>query len=229
MGRASVADASHQHGHVGTLAAPVRVQFVEDEELQPLGGSHESPLVDTRDDELSHHVVGQKDVRWALDDVSPDLGLVLPRVALEGHRRSSSWEADLQELPQLVLLAVGQCVHRVDNDGFDAIAAALAEHAVHNGDDVGEALARAGARSDHVVVAAGGGFNRFGLVAVQSQRPHQGIRVRLDAKDLAARRLENPLVDQGVDSASGLKARVERDPRFRPEHPPIELGADKGV
>jgi DNA-binding SARP family transcriptional activator len=117
-------------------------------------------------DELSHHVVGKQDVGRVLDDFAPVLGIVLPRVTPEGDKLSSGGKADLKELAQLVLLAVGQRVHRVDDHGLDAVAAALAEHPVHDGDDVGEALPRAGAGGDDVVVAAGGSFDGLGLVAV---------------------------------------------------------------
>ena len=48
--------------------------------------------------------------------------------------------------------------------------ALVAQHPVDDGDDVGEALPRAGARGHHVVVAAGGGLDGLALVAVQSER-----------------------------------------------------------
>ena len=39
-GRASVADPAHEHRHVRSLAAPVRVQFVEHQKSHPLGSAH---------------------------------------------------------------------------------------------------------------------------------------------------------------------------------------------
>ena len=61
-----LADAAHQQRDVGALAAPIRVQLVEDQEAQALRRRDEALLVRPREEQLEHHVVGEQDVgrRW---------------------------------------------------------------------------------------------------------------------------------------------------------------------
>ena len=85
--RAGVLDPADQHRHVRTLPAPVGVQLVEDEELQPLGHPDQRPpVIGPGEHQLQHHVVGQQDVRRVRADTVPVLLVLLPGVALERHR-----------------------------------------------------------------------------------------------------------------------------------------------
>src|SRR5690606_29788830 len=118
----ALADAPDEHGHVGALPTAVRVQLVEDEEPEPLGGLHELALLGPREDELEHHVVRKQDIWRVLDDGQLLLERLLARVPLERHRRTL--EAGLEELLELALLAVREGVHRVDDDRLQAIPAA---------------------------------------------------------------------------------------------------------
>src|SRR5438477_629931 len=68
-------------------------------------------------------------------------------------------------------VTVGQRVHRVDDDGPDTLAGAAAEDVVDDGGDVGQALARAGAGGEDVVVAPAGRADGLLLVPVEAQRP----------------------------------------------------------
>ena len=167
---AGVADPPYEQGDVGALAAAIGVQLVEHEELQPLGGVNEPlALLGPGEDQLEHHVVGEQDVRRVAQDPLALLPLLLAGVAREGHRLLAVPVTEGQELLQLTALAVGQRVHGVDDDCLHAGSARLAEYAVHDGDDVGERLARAGAGGEHVALAAGGHLDGVTLVPVKGE------------------------------------------------------------
>ena len=140
---------SNEHGHVGTLSAPVRVQFVQDEEAKALRRSHELlfVLTETREHEFKHYVVSQENVGWILDDLSSPLGTLLARVPGERDGRLTLRIAAVEELLQFTELGVREGVHRVDDDGLDSPAAAATHYVVHDGDDVGERLPGSGAGS----------------------------------------------------------------------------------
>jgi hypothetical protein len=59
----------HQHRHVGTLASPVGVEFVEHQEVQVLGGGDERSLLRPGEDQLEHDIIRQEDVRRLRDDL----------------------------------------------------------------------------------------------------------------------------------------------------------------
>ncbi len=65
--------------------------------------------------------------------------LLLAGIALEGDRRFVIRETQAEELAQLAHLAVGQGVHGIDDDRFDTLAR-IAQHVIHDGDDVGQDL-----------------------------------------------------------------------------------------
>ena len=101
-----------------------------------------------------------------LQDPLPLLVALLACVPVKRHRRRTTI-AVLQELAQLLQLAIRERVHRVHDDRPDTLAATLPQHAVHDWHDVGERLARPGARGQHVRSAGTGGADSLGLVAVQ--------------------------------------------------------------
>ena len=165
-----VLDAPHKQRDVGSLAPAVGVELVEHEKTEVVGLADELLLVDAREEELEHDVVGQEDVGRAGDDLLALLGRLLPGVDGEGHGGLAIGVAVAEELPQLADLGVGERVHRVDDDGLDAFAFAVPQDIVHDGDDVGEALSGTGARSQKKAVAGPGGLDGIELVAVQAQQ-----------------------------------------------------------
>ncbi len=117
VGLALVAQAADQHRHVRALPAAVGVQLVQRQEPQPLRGPNQLvALVRTRQHQVEHHVVRQQDVRRVREDPAPLVRALLAGVAGERDRLAALGIAELQELPQLLDLGVGQRVHRVDDD-----------------------------------------------------------------------------------------------------------------
>ena len=145
-----VAAAADQHRHVGPLAAPIGVQLVEHEEPEPLGRSHELAVLDAGEYQLQHHVIRQKHVRRVVAELFSRLTSFLSRVAGEPHRRLTLRIGCVDELSELLVLAVGEGVHRVDDDRLDAAPGAAAQHAVNDRHDVAKALAGTGAGRQHV-------------------------------------------------------------------------------
>ena len=145
-----VAAAADQHRHVGPLAAPIGVQLVEHEEPEPLRRSHQLAVLDAGEHQLEHHVIRQEHVRRVVAELFSRLTSFLSRVAGEPHRRLTLWIGRVDELSELLVLAVGEGVHRVDDDRLDAAPGAAAQHAVHDRHDVAKALAGTGAGRQHV-------------------------------------------------------------------------------
>ena len=94
---------------------------------------------------------------------------LLPGVPLERHLRV----AGAQELLQLAELAVGQGVHRVDDDRLDARLVGACglgfEDLVDDRDDVRQALAGAGAGREDVALAGACGLDGLLLVLVKAK------------------------------------------------------------
>ena len=223
-----VAAAADEHRDVGPLAAPIGVQLVEDEEPEALGGPHQCAVLAAREQQLQHHVVGQEDVRRIVANGLAGGASFLPRVAREAHRRLAFRVALAEELPQLLVLAVGQSVHGVDDDGPDPLAGPAAKHVVHDRHDVGEALAGAGAGGQHAGPALGRLEDRLALVPVQVERSAPVVRVGFaDPEDARAFLVEDPFRDQIVDRAAGAERRVQLEERLRPEAFGIEDVVDE--
>src|SRR5262249_44337599 len=123
-----------------------------------------------RQDQLQHHIVGQQDVRRVLEDSPTFFFTFLTGVSGESDRPPAIRVAVAEELAQLVELAVRQRVHRVDYEGTNPLPRALPQDVIDGGNDVREALARAGARGEGVIVAAAGSADGLLLVAVEAQR-----------------------------------------------------------
>jgi hypothetical protein len=196
------------------------VKLVEHQEAQPGGLLEQRRVVRPRQDQLQHHVVGEQDVWRARDDLGA-LGLVLlAGVAAERHRRTG------EVLLQLTELAVGQRVHRVDDDRLDAGRPRRAQHVVDDRHDVREALARAGAGGQHVAGAAAGRAEALDLVAVEAHgtgRDTIGPAVR---KDVAAGGVQLTGGDQLVERVARLEGRADLQQRLRPQPPAFELSVD---
>ena len=191
----AVAEPADEQGHVRALAAPVGVQLVQDQEPQALGGLDQSPVPGTGEHKLEHHVVGQQDVGRIRDDPGPVVRGLLPGVTLERHRRALGI-AHLEELLQLPELAVGQGVHRVDDDRLDPRPVGPrglgCQDPVNDRDDVGQALPGPGPGGQHVAAAGASRLDGLALMLVQPQ--HRAVRVVvLEPEDPLALRLEQSL------------------------------------
>ena len=233
LGLAGVLDPPDEQRHVRALAAPVGVHLVEDEELKAAGHPDQRPaVVGAGEHQLKHHVVGEQDVRRVgADPVPVGLGF-LAGVAGEGDRLVIGAVPVAQVLLQLPELAVGQGVHRVDDDrpdpGLPVARLAGAQHAVHDRHDVGQRLAGACAGGEHVAVAAARGADGVPLVPVEADRaPVAGGRgvALAGLEDVRALRVQPALGDQVGDRAAVGEERVERQPRVRP----LGLGVQVGV
>ena len=225
-----VAATANELRHVRALAPAIGMQLVEDEELEALGGSHQLAVLASREQKLQHYVVGEKDVRRVGPDGVASVAILLPGEALEANQALAFRVAPVDELPEPLILAVGEGVHRVEDNGLDAAAGAVAEHVVHDRHDLGEALSGAGAGAGRQYVRAA--FLRLadcvGLVLVQEELPAAVVGLGLaDPEDPRALRVENALVDQVIDCAAGPERRVELKERFRPEALGVENSVDE--
>ena len=117
-----IPDASDEHGDIRSLAPPVGMKLVEDEELESACRLHQRPIVGPGRDEIEHDVVGQQDIGRVRLDLVAFLVRLLAGVAGKGDWASAVGVAVFEELLQLAHLAVGERVHGVDDDRLDAIA-----------------------------------------------------------------------------------------------------------
>ena len=112
-----LANPAHQQGHVGTLAATVGMELIKHQKTQTLR-IRDHLLVDgvlPCQQQLQHHEVGQQDIgRVGFHDLAL-FRAFLSREAAKGH--SPGARVCAQELLEFFELAVGQRVHRVDDDG----------------------------------------------------------------------------------------------------------------
>jgi hypothetical protein len=156
LGAKPLAYAANEQGYVGTLAPPVSVQLVEDEETQPHAVFHDAPvqIILPGHEQFEHHEVGQEDIRRVVRNAVSLLGVLLARVSGECHRTRARDIAD--ELVELFELRVRQGVHGVDDDGTRAglaAAALLREDMMNDGDEEAQRLAGARARGDDIALA----------------------------------------------------------------------------
>ena len=175
-----VTAAANQYRDVGPLSPPVGVQLVEYEELQPLRSSHKLPIFASSEQQLEHHVVGEKDVRRLSPESHPATG-PFPARCIVRNRTSdlSSGKPLVDELAQFFVLTVGESVHWIDDDCLNSPARAISKHMVHNRNDVGETLSRTSASREDTGLAFVDFPDRFALVLVQekllSNRIHIGF------------------------------------------------------
>jgi hypothetical protein len=146
------------------------VEFVEYQEVEVLGGGDEGSFLRPGEDQLEHDIIRQQDVWRVRDDLSFLLARFLPGITREGYRPLPIWIAMTQELLQFALLAVGEGVHRVHDDSLDTTARSTAEDVIHDGDNVGQTLARARTGRQDIVMAGTGDLDCICLVFVEAQR-----------------------------------------------------------
>ena len=236
FGAGRLADAAHQHRHIRALAAPVGVELVQHQETHLRHRLDEVAVDVSGQDVLGHHIVGQQDVRRVL---TKPLALVLVLLAGEQRERHrllprrpvSGLGPVVEELGQLLALAVGQGVHRVQDQRLDAFAGAGSQHMVHDRHDVGQALARTRARGQHVASPPSRRVDRLGLVTMQRHRLAHRVLLRLaGAEDRTRQRIQTPSLHQLVNGRARLERRVQPHTRMRPQQPTRErslhLGAD---
>ena len=220
--------APDQEGHIGALAPAVGVQLVEDQEPQPLRRSHQFAVLGAREQQLQHHVVGEQDVRRVAADRLTGLALLLAGVAGEAYRGAIR-VAEVQELGEFFLLAVGQGIHRVDHNGLDAPTRPVAQHMVHDGDYVGQALPGPGAAGQDIGLALLGLEDRLALVGVELEGLAGEVRNGLvEPEDAGALRMERALADQIVNRAAWQEGGVELEHRLGPEGASVQLGLHLG-
>ncbi len=201
------------------------MQFVENEKAQALCGADQIPALCWPGEQVfEHHVVREQDVRLAGEDAGTLFLVFLAGVALEGDLSAPPGQPPMQVTGELLQLAVGQRVHRVDDDRLDPTGRRIAQDRVDDRHHVGEALARAGSGGEHIATAIASGLDGFPLVLVEGDRPRAGVvLVRLGTEELLAGRVEHALRDQLGDGAATGEARVEGDPRIWPAHPCFPL------
>jgi len=135
---------------------------------------------------------------------------LLPGITIEGHWRALGI-ANLEELLQLPQLAVGQGVHRVDDDRLDprpVCSGRLGRRdPVNDRDDVRKALP--GPRPGRQHIAAPGARRLDGLTLMLVQPEHRAVGVVvLEPENPLALRLEQPFSDQVGDRTAGGFAMV---------------------
>ena len=174
LGLEPLTDTAHQQRHVGTLAATVCMEFVEDEEPKARAVA-DDPAVDLLlacHEELEHHEVGEENVRRLVGNPLPFVLVLLSRVAGERDRPASRHLAD--ELVELLHLGVGERVHRVDDDGARARLPGrppCVQHVTDDGDEEAERLPGPRAGRHHEALTRCGKRDGLLLVLVESQRP----------------------------------------------------------
>ena len=217
--------ASDEQRDIGALPAPIGVELIEDQKPEPAGGSHQLAILAARQQELQHHVVGEKDVRRIGPDLSP-LGLpLLPGVTREAHRRFAV--ARREELGELLVLAVRQGVHGIDDNRLYSVPRPAPQHMIDDGNDIRQALAGTGAAGQDIRLSRPGLADGLRLVRIERELPAGGVGVRLvQPEDPGALFMEHPFRDQIVDRSPGFEGRVQLKERFRPEGAGVELRID---
>ena len=101
-------DPAHQHRHIRTLPAPVGVELIEDQELQPLRRTDHLLIlrVLARKDIFQHHIVREQDIRGAVLDHLLFCRRLLPCVASKSDPFRAFGVAQAEVLLQLLELAV---------------------------------------------------------------------------------------------------------------------------
>ena len=139
-------------------------------------------------------------------------------------------KAPADEFLKLAVLAIGQSIHRINDDRRYAAPWFFSQDVVNNRDDVRQALSRTGAGRQDVIASAAGNADGFLLVSMQSQRLAEIVELGLlDAENLAAGFMQDAFVDQLVDGSAGLERRVELNERLGPEQSGIEFFLDLRV
>ena len=198
-----------QHvGHVAAEDAAVDVDFVHDDELQP---AEERPprRVVGQDAGVEHVGVGDEDAAGG----AHGRALAARRVAVvgvDGHGQPGGGD----ERGRLRLLVVGQGLGREEVEGAGV---GLLQQPLQHRQGVGQRLAAGCGRADDDVLAAPGGFDGRGLVAVErrhappAQRRGDAWVEPLRQRSRARRPRRNALPGDDVGDEVAVEAEVVED------------------
>ena len=118
LARKPVLDPTNQHGHIRTLTAAICVEFIENQELQTmcvLDYRLIEPIL-TSQQEFKHHEVCEQYIRLEVRNFLPPRFSFLTGVARKSWPQFFIDAGRPDEFLQFFKLAVGQCVHGIDDD-----------------------------------------------------------------------------------------------------------------
>ena len=203
------------------------MELVESQELQPLRRLDDRLFRHSRKDQLEHHVVGEDDVRRIVANLATLFVGLLAGVATDADGGMVLVERlRLEKLCQLAELAVGEGVHRVDDDRLDSLAGTVSQHVVDDRDDVAQALSGAGPGREDVVGPRAGDADRLVLMLVEPHREAGAVGGLPSPEDLGTRPMEQPLTDEIVDRPPRLEGGVQLHERRGPQHTTAEGAVD---
>ena len=219
VGLQTLAQTAHQQGYVGALASPVGVQLIQHQEFQTLAMLDHPPIhvLIAGQNQLQHHEVGQQDVGRVVGYLVALSLAFLARVARYGKGGLALW-ITMQELVQLLQLAVGQGIHGVDDDGARALLRIDFlgfQNAVNDGHEERQRFAGAGSGGHHVALVFLRLGQRLQLVDIQVQVRRLPLGLTRTEK-VCAMSVQNPLLRQLLDSALPLVVGVDLDQRLGP-------------
>jgi len=162
----SVSDTPHEKSNIGTLTAPVCVEFVKNQEAEALGSLHKLAFIGAGEDQFEHDVVCEENIRRVRDDLLALLVALLTCVAPKRYGPLAVWIAVTQELRKFLELTIGQGVHRVNDDSLDALASFVFEHVVNYGDDIAQTLPGPRPRRKDIVSTFAGCVNGVELMSM---------------------------------------------------------------
>ena len=169
--RAPVPKSADKDGHVRSLAPPIGVELVKDNELHSPGMVDDFGIqfVLPGQQQLGHHEVGQQNIGRLPGNALALLPAFLARVATHDRLQSFRQAGLGNEFLNLVDLAIGQGIHGIDNDGprppwLPGLTGT--DDGVHNGNEEAERLARPGPRSHHIALPRAGFGNGLGLMSI---------------------------------------------------------------
>lgn len=195
------------------------MQLIQHQELKSLAVFHHTPIhfVEAREDVLEHHEVSEQDIGRVIRDGAAFRLAFLAGVALDGEG-TKLWRIAMQKLVEFFQLAVGQSIHRIDDNGPGtcfAIGLLGLEYAVDDRDEKGQGLPRPRSGRDHIALAFLAFGQGFHLVLVKMQGFWRTFRLP-DLEDLCAGSMQDPLCRQVLHGALALVIRVDLHQRLRP-------------
>ena len=124
----------------------------------------------------------------------------------------------MKEFLQLSELAIGQGIHRVDDQRLNAAAGTSPENLIDDRNDIGKALAGCSSSGQDVVAPLNGPANRIRLMAVQMKWPARIVATGLLvlAENPATFLMKDALAHQSVDRIAWLEGWIQLDQRIWP-------------
>lgn len=221
----AVAQPADQQGNISALTASVCMKFIHYQKPQTSRRFNQLSFIRSGEDEFGHYIVRNKDVRRVRDYRLALLVLLLAGVLRKLHRRSAFGIPVVKELLQFAELAVGEGIHRVDDQGLDASPRTSSQDLIDDRNDIGKALTGCGAGRQNVVASLNCPTNRIGLMAVQMKRPPGIIAAGslVLAENPAAFLMEDALRHQAVHRIARLKDRIQLNQRIWPQQSGVQF------